>query len=199
MASDADKRRSSYQKSLAAHGESPQALQWQDYSTAARRYRQLVADIEVTGKTVLDVGCGMGDLLPYLYAQTTDFTYRGIDITPEFIEIARKRYDGHRFDISDLFTDGLDATYDIVLCSGVLNAATPGWQQNRLKMIERLFSYAKEALVFNMAGSLESPHESHGVGYADARDILDFCTSLTPKVIFRNHYHGRDFTIALFK
>lgn len=199
MTIDPEERRASYQRSFAAHGESPRALKWKGYPAAAQRFRQLVADINPTGKTILDVGCGMGDLLPFLYAKGSGFRYQGLDITPEFIAIARKRYEGHQFAVADALHQPLTETYDVVLCSGALNASVPGWQQDRPQLIERLFSYANQALVFNMAGTLEPAHESGNIGYADAREILNFCIALTPKVIFRNHYNRRDFTIALFK
>ena len=68
-----------YEKSLRAYGESPKALLWWDYRSMAIRFRELVRDVPLDGKSVLDAGCGMGDLLPYLYAKSPDFRYLGVD------------------------------------------------------------------------------------------------------------------------
>jgi SAM-dependent methyltransferase len=195
-------REAKYQKSYDQHGDSPKALQWKDYRAAAVRYKQLVADVDCNGKTVLDVGCGMGDLLPYIYANAEDFDYTGIDPTKAFIETASKRYDGHRFIVGDPFADAvLDEPYDVVFCSGVLNAKGDNWLETRKQMVKRLFELGNEAIAFNMAGGFDPAASSDAstVAYADAMEILDYCRTLTPKLTFRNHYHRRDFTIVMFK
>jgi hypothetical protein len=71
----------------------------------------------------------MGDLLPYLYSKGHDFDYFGVDLTPAFIEIARKRYTGNTFEVFNPFDDELDQKYDIVISSGVMNIKTPGWEK----------------------------------------------------------------------
>lgn len=192
-------RLQSYQASFTEHGESPKALQWTSYKAAAIRYRQLVADINIENKSILDAGCGMGDVLPYLYSKSPAFNYLGVDITPAFIEIARKRYAGSTFEVFNPFDDEVTEKYDIVISSGVMNIKTPGWESKRKLMIGRLFSYANEALAFNMAGWMQESNEGKKIGYANIPDVLDFCSSLTPKIILRNHYNTRDFTIVMYK
>lgn len=192
-------RLKSYQNSFAEHGEGPKALQWSSYKAAAIRYRQLVADLNIENKSILDAGCGMGDVLPYLYSKGLDFDYRGVDITPEFIEIARKRYAGSTFDVFNPFDNDLAQTYDIVISSGVMNIKTPGWENKRKLMIERLYGYANEVLAFNMAGWMQESSEGEKIAYANIPAMLDFCSSLTPKIILRNHYNAKDFTVVMYK
>jgi SAM-dependent methyltransferase len=188
-----------YNSSLSSHGESPQSLKWASYRAAAQRYRQLLNDLNIEGKSVLDAGCGMGDLLPYLYSKSDKFDYLGVDKTAGFIDIAKKRYLGHKFEVGDPFDESFTKQFDIVLCSGVMNANAPDWQQERQKMITQLFSLAKESLAFNMAGGLMQPYIEKNIAYANSRQIFDFCATLTPKLILKNHYHSHDFTVAMFK
>jgi len=192
-------RLKSYQNSFAQHGESPKALQWSSYKAAAIRYTQLVADLNIENKSILDVGCGMGDLLPYLYSKNLDFDYLGVDIVPDFIEIAKKRYLGSAFDVFNPFDDELTQTYDIIVSSGTMNIKTPGWENRRKMMIEHLYKYANEALAFNMAGWMQESSEGKKIAFAHIPDIFEFCRSLTPKVILRNHYNAKDFTIVMYK
>ncbi len=195
-------REAKYNKSFEQHGQSPKALQWASYRSAAVRYKQLVADIQFEGKTILDAGCGMGDIVPYIHAKTDNFDYTGVDPTKVFIDTASKRYEGHRFIVADPFIDTLDgAPFDIVLCSGELNANSGDWLAERKRMISQLFDLSEEALAFNMAGSFDtvSADSASTVAYADASDILEFCKTLTSKLIVRSNYHRRDFTIVLFK
>lgn len=196
---DPDHRRRTYQSAHARHGATPKALQWKDYRAAARRYVQLTADLNIAGRSILDAGCGMGDLLPYLYAKSLDFDYLGVDITPEFIDIARERYDGHRFEIGNPFEPGQDRHFDVIISSGVMNANRENWPAARRAMVKQLFELADEAVAFNMAG-WPYPAEARGkVAYADIEAVISYCYELTPKLIVRSHYHPRDFTIILYK
>jgi SAM-dependent methyltransferase len=188
-----------YDEALAKHGESPKALHYLDYRSMAVRHQQLVADLALDGKTILDVGCGMGDLLPFLYAKTANFNYLGVDINEGFIEIAKKRYDGHRFKVVDPFKEKVSGRFDIVISSGVMNANTPQWLKRRQQMIEKLFKLSRETVAFNMAGAFKQVPNDQKIAYAKTSDILNFCLTLTPRVILRSHYSSIDFTILMFK
>src|SRR6266404_4595412 len=187
-----------YEKSLAQYGESPQALLWWDYRSMAIRFRELVKDVPLDGKSVLDAGCGMGDLLPYLYSKSTSFKYLGVDKTPGFVEIAKKRYEGHNFKVGDPFNKKL-GEFDVVFSSGVMNGNHEGWLENRKKMITALFDHANQALAFNMAGGLKPIPNDSLIAYADAQEIFEFCKSLSSRVILRTEYLQKDFTIVMFK
>jgi SAM-dependent methyltransferase len=191
-----------YQKSLAKHGVSPRALKWTSYHSAALHYCEFVRELDLKGRSILDAGCGMGDLLPYIYAEADTFEYLGIDITPEFVATARKRYAPHKFQVGDVFDGSIKSgSFDVVLASGLMNHNTPGWMTKRQHMIKQLFEVAREVLVFNMAGSFgpKPAKQPTNVAYADALEIVKFCASLTPQLIFKSHYHPKDFTITMFK
>jgi SAM-dependent methyltransferase len=188
-----------YLKSLAVHGISPKAMQWKDYRSAALRYRAITANVDIDHKSVVDIGCGMGDILPYLYAKSDNFQYLGVDVNPQFIEIAKKRYDGHEFKVVDPFKEDLGQKFDIVILCGALNANMEDWLKNRKQKIQKLYDMANNAVVFNMAGGLAALENNSRVAYADAQEILNFCTTLTPQVVLQAHYHPKDFTITMFK
>jgi SAM-dependent methyltransferase len=188
-----------YSKTFDQHGESPKALQWQNYKSATLRYKQILSDLEPENTSILDVGCGMGDILPFIYAKATNFRYLGVDRNASFIDVANKRYEGHEFRVFDPFKDDLGQTFDIVILCGALNANKPGWMENRQQKIKKLFSLANTAVVFNMAGSLHHMEPDSRVAYADAQEITEFCAKLSPKIVVKTHYHPKDFTVVLFK
>ena len=188
-----------YQDGLDRYGESPLALHWVDYRSMAIRFKNLIKDIDIEGKTVLDAGCGMGDLLPYLYTKADDFSYLGVDINPGFIEIAKKRYEGHRFETGNPFDGHYRHKFDIVISSGVMNIRVKNWQKLRKLMIKNLFNLSHEALAFNMAGGLRGETQDSLIAYADARDIFSFCEKLSRRSVLRTNYLSNDFTVTLFK
>jgi SAM-dependent methyltransferase len=193
------RRDEGYEEAFLQYGESPESLQWGNYRSMALRFRQLVAGLDINGRRILDVGCGMGDLLPYLYAKSSDFNYLGVDIVSEFIEIAKKRYKGHDFKLADPFTEKLHQKFDLIFLSGVLNIKVPNYQEERKERIKKLFGLAGEAFAFNMAGTWKQLPDAYPVSYMRTQEVLDFCLTLTPKVILRSHYLPRDFTIVMYK
>lgn len=164
----------------------------------ALRFRALVQDVPVDGKSILDAGCGMGDLLPYLYAKAAEFDYLGVDKSKEFIKIAKQRYEGHNFEVNDPFSKRI-GLYDVVLSSGVMNGNVPNWLAKRKKMISNLYDQTGEVLAFNMAGGLKPPRDDSLIAYADAGQIFDYCKKFTGRVILKTDYLQKDFTIVMFK
>ena len=188
-----------YQSAYEKYGESPKSLHWTSYASQAVRFKYLVSELDLEARTILDAGCGMGDILPFLYAKTDRFNYLGVDINKSFIEVAKKRYVGHSFKVSDPFAGHVKNHFDVVICSGVMNHNVANWQQKRLDMISALFALSKEALAFNMAGSFNHIPSDPKIAYADPRQILDFCLTLTNKVSLRTDYSSYDFTITMHR
>lgn len=76
----------------------------------------------VPGEKVLDIGCGPADILDYL----PQVSYTGVDLSPEYIESARKRFGSRgRFWCNDVGSVvGLEAergTFDLVLATGLIH------------------------------------------------------------------------------
>lgn len=187
-----------YEKSLRQFGPGPKALLWWDYRSMAIRFRELVKDLPVQGRSIMDAGCGLGDLLPFLYAKSTEFNYLGVDKNKGFIDIAKKRYEGHEFRLGDPFNNKI-GTFNIVISSGVMNGHDNSSLKQRQKMIANLFDQATEALAFNMAGGLEHIPDDTLISYANAQEIFDYCKTLTNRLALNTSYLKNDFTIVMFK
>jgi SAM-dependent methyltransferase len=188
-----------YKKGLEEYGESPMALHWVDYQSMGIRFRYLTRDLSFEGKDILDAGCGMGDLLPFIYAKADRFNYLGVDINSGFIDIARKRYAGHKFEVGNPFDGKFKKKFDVVLSSGVMNINVKDWHIHRKTMIKNLWDLSRETLAFNMAGGFKPWPSDSLIAYADAQEIIDFCKSLTPRLIVRSDYLASDFTIAMYR
>jgi SAM-dependent methyltransferase len=193
------KHKDIYTKRLAKYGESPHSLHWTSYKAQAIRFKNLLDSLDLQARSILDAGCGMGDILPFIYARADDFEYLGVDINKDFVKIATKRYPPHKFQVGDPFTEPGRAHFDVVLSSGTLNHNEPNWLQNRQRMITNLFSLANEVLAFNMAGGFFNAYESGNIAYANAEEILRFCLTLTKKVTLRADYLDSDFTVVMYR
>lgn len=96
----------------------------------------------------------------------------------------------------------LDYGYDIVIASGVLNSnyGTKNLSY-RKEAISKMFSLSNHIFAFNMLGGHPAPvgKKDSNVSYSDSLQILEYCLSLTPRVILRANYHPKDFTIVMYK
>ena len=58
---------------------------------SARFYEDLIKELEVhPGNAILDVGCGTGTILKFISSKTEIKGY-GLDISPQMLEVARKK------------------------------------------------------------------------------------------------------------
>ena len=67
-----------------------ECLGWENKQAQELRFKVLERVI-FTGASILDVGCGLGNLYDYLNERGYNFEYTGIDILPEMIVRAKAR------------------------------------------------------------------------------------------------------------
>lgn len=190
-----------YQKNFEKHGVDPKSLSWASKGAAHQRFRAMWKEIDFSNKSVLDVGCGFGEMAKFLHKRYENVKYKGVDIVPEFIEQAKRDHPYYEFEVMDYFTKPLDERFDIVMASGTLNSELGSQNMEfRKHAIKTMFAHSKKACVFNMLGSHPQPTTPEGsnVWYADSLEILDYCMSLTRRVVLRANYHPKDFTVVMY-
>jgi 2-polyprenyl-3-methyl-5-hydroxy-6-metoxy-1,4-benzoquinol methylase len=84
------------------------------------------AGVNLNGRTVLDVGCGVGYLLAELAKAFTPASLSGSDFSEKAMEASRERFPGVTFFQHDIY-DPLVGTYDIILCTEVLEHLEKPW------------------------------------------------------------------------
>lgn len=89
------------------------------------------------GKSVLDVGCGTGDLLRYIPASAD---YYGIDVSPRAIKVARAAWPGREFACTTELRPA-----DVVFGCAVLQCSHIPPEE----MIRAMWEQARELVVFN--------------------------------------------------
>jgi len=192
-----------YQEKFEKYGVDPKSLFWGSKGAAHQRFRQMWAEIDFNNKSVLDIGCGFGEMAKFLDKRYENVSYTGIDIVPEFINNAQESFPHHKFYEMDYFANPLGEKFDIVMASGTLNSNFGSDGENmefRKKAIKVMFENAKEVMVFNMLGAHPQPKNEgeSNVWYADSLEILEYCFSLTRRVLLRHQYHPTDFTVFLY-
>ena len=176
--------------------ESVEALAWNDRESQEIRFQQFLALGDFSRASVLDVGCGRGDLKAFLEARFSEVDYTGIDLVPEFLASAQQRF-GHQGQwlLGDVATGDISKV-DYVLVSGTLNYRFDEPEQI-FQSIERLWQLSAKGIGFNLLKKVEQ-RSAILQGYTP-EIIVRFCESLSAKVTLMEGYLENDFTLLLKK
>ena len=176
-----------------------EALGWMGERSQTQRFAALSAAGDMNVSTVLDIGCGHGDLKGYLDGRFHGFSYIGIDQMPEFIAEARSLYGqrpGCYFSLAD-YTEQELPRADYVFASGVLSYRCE--EANfYFSMIAKMYAVAGKALAFNMLDAAKFPAHPLLTGH-DSEKVLAFCKTLSPDVRLVRGYLEDDFTVLMYK
>jgi SAM-dependent methyltransferase len=174
-----------------------EALGWENQEGQLQRF-DLLSDIgDLNHRSVLDAGCGYGDLRDYLYKKYPQSRYFGVEQMPELLDVAVERYAALPETIffqGDFANSELPVT-DYILLSGSLNYINSD-PLFVLKMIEKLFNNCRIAFGFNLL-SYADPAQGLIVSYKPAF-IREYCERLSKNVRFFDHYKPNDYTIFMY-
>lgn len=183
---------------MASHGEgSVAALGWRHADSQRLRFEAIAAAAGFSNSQLLDVGCGTGDLKPFLDRRCGGLRYLGLDTVPEFIATARARH-GQLPDTQFECADGLGAPLppaDHVVACGSLSyrSAQPDFLQ---ASIAHLWAAARRTLVFNVLDAAHFPQHPLLVAHEVAA-VLEHCRTLTPQLELLRGYAVDDATFVL--
>jgi trans-aconitate methyltransferase len=188
-----------HRQCLQENKEPATVMGWRDAASQQKRFEALTSIASMSGSVVMDLGCGLGDLKPFLDQRFQDFVYLGVDYIPEFIDEATKRYAGLRdtfFQQADFTVDGLPHV-DYVLASGALNYKTSN-DLFVIRMIEKMYTLARKGVAFNLLDKEKFPPDDLLRAY-HKHEILGFCLRLANRAELVTGYADDDFTIMLYK
>jgi len=134
--------------------------------------------------TLLDVGCGIGNLIAFTSLATTE-NYLGIDISPPMVERARTLHPGYRFEVADPMK--FDNISDLVVAHGILLH-----QYDLFLKLHRLIELTGNCLIFNVLVTKEGYSRRSSEGYW-GRVIGD------EEYMFMKDDLGKDFSIEEVK
>ena len=107
--------------------------------------------------SILDVGCGIGNLIAFTPLATTE-NYLGIDISPPMIERARVLHPGFRFEVADPMA--FTTPSDLVVAHGVLLH-----QHDLFLKLHKLVELTKNCLIFDVLVTKEGYSKRSPNGY----------------------------------
>jgi SAM-dependent methyltransferase len=158
-----------YRDLLLRHGTSPQALAERSDLKEQQFYQRLFDDIDLSPvRSVLDIGCGMGNLIEFLHQRgVRPSDYLGIDLVEQFIVLCQNRYQEpcrflHANFVSDSFIP--DRRFDLVTAIGVLVSRVFQYEQYIEHSIRKMIALSSKYVVFNIITEIDSSLGNYNSG-----------------------------------
>ena len=183
-----------YRNALAQYGPNAEGVHWNSERAQRVRFDALLGFLpaNLSRVSIVDVGCGLGDLYGYLSAiGRLPASYIGIDVVVPMVEIARERT-GCEILHRDVLADPLPGA-DYYLCSGAMNTLTADESE---RFIRRCFAVAGRGFVFNMLKGRTRPGAFHHCMPDDLRALAE---ELGVEPRFIDDYLPADFTAAFLR
>lgn len=183
-----------YADALARHGPTPRGVDWPSAASQRLRFATLLDGVDWSARpSLLDVGCGYGELVSYLDAAGARCRYVGYDIAPEMVAAARRLH-GERRDRRFTVDGEALQPADVVVASGIFNVRLdiprPVWTRHVGATIARLGALARTRLAFNLLPPPSSPALARDdLHYAEPEAVARYCRALFgPAVQLRSGY-----------
>lgn len=198
-----------YDQLIQKHGATAKGVDASSDEALRARWSALSGVMDLSGKTILDIGCGWGkgyldiDLphgMPFLKS------YSGIDISPKMIEAAKKRFptvtkrNSPTFEVADLATyepkdplTGKPKQFDLVVSQGLfykLPVDSNGFDK-AIKLVDHMFRLSKEAIAISAVCDFPFGASKTELRL-DTFGMLKYLRTHTPFVTMRTDHHLGD-------
>lgn len=193
---DLEALRAYYGEKLERYGHDTRSLGW---IPGARdvRFGALASIGSLDGCSVLDVGCGFGDLYGYLARRGVGVDYTGVDVSPDFVRMAREAHPGARFLVADFEEGGVGGSFDWAFACGVFTVRISDNRRFVRAVLGRMF----EACRIGMAADFLAPAPTGDDAYwrCPPGVVLEFCRGLSRRVVLRADYLAGEYCVHVYK
>jgi len=189
-----------YNFHLKKFGDRPEALRWTPQGQL-KRY-QMLSDIapaqDLNNATVLDYGCGTGDLYRFLKRRGITVKYTGVDINENFIGLAKQKYPECTFKVMNTDDDQFEGFYDYIFICGVFNLNVPGVDDDMKNALTTLFRHCNKGLALSALSS-HTPTIDPELHFTSPEETVKFAIeNLSPSVTLRHDRIPNDFTLYVY-
>ena len=150
------------------------------------------------GDSVLDVGCGYGDLFGYLVNKKLLTNYVGADINPVLLDEARNRFPKVEFRLLDIVNDKYE-TFDWIVSTNSFNLKLRNQDNYEFvsQILRSAYSHSRKGVAFDFLSTYVDFYGESGFHYSPER-VFAIAKSITKRVTLRHDYPIFEFAIYLY-
>ncbi|MBN2652436.1 MAG: class I SAM-dependent methyltransferase [Spirochaetales bacterium] len=176
---------------------------WESKEAAEKRLKQLFDHLDLVGKSIIDIGCGVGSLLSLIKKNQINTKYLGVDILPDMIKLAKARHPEGNFLHLDIFKENFfkEGSFDFVYSSGIFNLKLT----NNEAFVQEafiLFNFlAKEKIMVNFLHENSNNREERYF-YTNPEKIFKLIEKtgiLYKDISVKENYLANDFSMVITK
>ncbi len=189
-----------YNDRYARVGNGLEAVGWGSRESQKLRFEVLFRGLDPRRRSVLDVGCGLGDLVHFMKDRVgNEFLYIGIDVAEEFIEDASRSFahEPSRFYHGDLFNLALPQV-DYAIASGTFSLRSDDGVNYAKASMKRMYELSTAAVAVNFLSNRVDFEASKNLHFAP-EEVLSWALDITPNVVLHSDYPLYEFTVQLFR
>jgi cyclopropane fatty-acyl-phospholipid synthase-like methyltransferase len=193
-----------YSQKFKEFGPTPQGVDWNGQDSQHARFEKLLKHTRFEpSSTILDYGCGYGELFTYLNGAKSLINYTGFDLVEESIEKAKLHHQDTQASFVSTLPENL--TWDYIVLSGVFNVKgnydEDEWRSYVISEINTLLRKANKGLSFNMLTVFNDKHlRRDHLFYADPTMLMTMIEILPPYCVVIDHsYPMWEFTVTILK
>lgn len=173
---------------------------WPSKTVQLLRFKIITEIDDLNGKTILDVGCGYGDLYYFLKKNGVKLKdYVGIDLHPEIIHRAKEAHPELKLFHVDISENNYkSAEFDYVLASGVFYHELDNWAERVRLSFDEMYRISKIGVSANFLRYRKTKRNpvSH---YVKVGSIANLAEIYTKRYTIRCDYKDNDITLYLYK
>ena len=178
-------------------------LGWESEEAQRLRFDVLMSSSNLEDKRILDVGCGMGNLLEYMNERNVNCSYTGVDILQCMIDSAKSKNLKADFHCLDIFKDKpfQNESFDLIYASGIFNLNLGNNKEFLFNALNLFLDLSSSIVAFNLLHS-DSPNKEDQYYYFhpdDVKQIVEEISDRVQKINIVEHYLQNDFTVILYK
>jgi SAM-dependent methyltransferase len=197
-----------YSRRLREFGDDPRTLGWDTRAHQWTRFAAAAASADLSGRHVLDIGCGLGDFRTFLAERgIIPASYSGADINEDLLAVARRRFPDARFERRNVILQRYaEPVCDVAVMLGLVNFRLQSVDNYDYaeRAIDAAFGACREALIVDMLSDRVTPDypREDFVFYFDPPRMLAMALERTPWVRLHHAYPAlpqREFMLVLRK
>jgi len=193
-----------YDERLVKYGYDPKTLGWG--GSSKRQNLRFAIHMQLQNftfgkkiKSVLDIGCGFGDMGSYLKQNFPKIAYTGIDINKKLVKVGFDRDSSLDLRVGNVLDMDL-GSYDLVCESGIFNFKLEN--EDQVDYIEKMLSRFYELCNVGVSCDFMSTYVDfmHKQAFHMPENIaISLAKKITKRVVLRNDYLDYEYCLYLLK